>query len=94
METEKESPYWEDKYKINSKYVKEFIGKNCHISFKKPFAPSFYSKFDARDARELKVKIKGYDGYFLNVLIPVKNKNYSCLLAIDNISAILSEENN
>ena len=89
METEKESPYWEDKYKINSKYVKEFIGKNCHISFKKPIALSFYSKFDVR---ELKVKIKGYDGYFLNVLIP--DEKYSCLLAIDNISAISSEENN
>ena len=90
-EKEKETPYWENKNKINSEYIKRYIGKTCYIGFKKPILLSFYSSCIVYD---IKAIIKGFDGYFLDLLIPVKKKNYSSILTIDNVQVISSEENN
>ena len=90
IEKPKEKPSSENnQFKIDSEYVKRFIGKTCYISFAKciviPFITSNY-------VYQVKAKIQNYDGYYLAVIIPYKQKNFSGIIAINNVSAIFLEE--
>ena len=92
IETQKEKPNYENnQFKINSEYVKRFIGKTCYISFAKcivlPFITSNY-------VYQVKATIQNYDGYYLAVIIPYKQKHFSGIIAINNVSAIFLEETN
>ena len=91
MEPTKEAPTSEQHFKVDSEYVKRFIGKTCYISLTKciviPFMTSNY-------VYQVKATIQNYDGYFVAVIIPFKQKNFSGIIAINNISAIFLEETN
>ena len=91
MEPVKDVPTFENQYKIDSEYVKRFIGKTCYISLTKciviPFITSNY-------VYQVKAKIQNYDGYYLAVIINHKQKNFSGIIAINNVSAIFLEETN
>ena len=89
METPKEATYFENRYKIHSEYINHFIGKTCFISFIKAVSIPFYSY---GLTLEIKGIIKSNDGYYLNVLIPTKKKNYLCILTLNNIASIAAEE--
>ena len=89
--SKKEKPKSENYFKIDSEYVKRFIGKSCYISFSKciviPFISSNY-------IYHVKATIQNYDGYFIAVIIPYKQKNFSGIIAINNVSSIFLEETN
>ena len=92
IESTKEKPKSENnQFKIDSEYVKRFIGQTCYISFAKciviPFITSNY-------VYQVKAKIQNYDGYYLAVIINHKQKNFSGIIAINNVSAIFLEETN
>ena len=89
METPKEATYFESRYKINSEYINQFIGKTCYISFLKELSVSFCSSGLVHDIKGI---VKSSDGYYLNILVPTKKKNYSCILALHNILSISAEE--
>ena len=89
METEKETPYYDKMNKIDSEYIKKYIGKNCYICFKKPIFLKFLS---STSLITIEAVIQSYDGYFLNVSIPLKKKNYSGIFDISNIIGIVAEE--
>ena len=89
MEPVKDVPTFENQYKIDSEYVKRFIGKTCYISLTKsiviPFITSNY-------VYQVKATIQNFDGYYLAIMIPHKQKNFSGIIAINNVSAIFLEE--
>ena len=89
MEPVKDVPTFENQYKIDSEYVKRFIGKTCYISLTKsiviPFITSNY-------VYQVKATIQNFDGYYLAIMIPHKQKNFSGVVAINNVSAIFLEE--
>ena len=91
MEPVNDVPTFENQFKIDSEYVKRFIGKTCYISLTKciviPFITSNY-------VYQVKAKIQNYDGYYLAVIINHKQKNFSGIIAINNVSAIFLEETN
>ena len=89
-EIKKESPYWENSFKINSEYIKRYIGKTCYIGLKYPILLSFFSY---SYVNEIKAIIRGFDGIFLDLLIPVKKKTYSTILSIHSVQTISIEEN-
>ena len=90
IEKPKEKPSSENnQFKIDSEYVKRFIGKTCYISLTKsiviPFITSNY-------VYQVKATIQNFDGYYLAIMIPHKQKNFSGIIAINNVSAIFLEE--
>ena len=91
MEPGKDEPSFEKQYKIDSEYVKRFIGKTCYISLTKciviPFITSNY-------VYQVKATIQNFDGYYLAIIIPHKQKKFSGIIAINNVSAIFLEETN
>ena len=95
MEEEEETPHWKNT-KISSKLLSKFVGKNCHISFKKSFYFLPYEQF----RYHTNAIINEYDNTYIyatiNNTIKVKKetitKKYSYLFEIDNIYAIGMED--
>ena len=79
MEPVNDVPTFENQFKIDSEYVKRFIGKTCYISLTKciviPFITSNY-------VYQVKATIQNFDGYYLAVIINHKQKNFSGIIAI------------
>ena len=67
METSKEAIYFENRYKIHSEYINQFISKTCYISFIKVVSIPFYCSYQTS---EIKGIIKSNDGYYINALVP------------------------
>ena len=84
-----EQPTFENHYKIDSEYVKRFIGKTCYISFTKCFVIPFIT---SNYLYQVKATIQNFDGYYLAIIIPHKQKKFSGIIAINNVSAIFLEE--
>ena len=91
---EKETPYWVNNNNYNnniskSKYLSQYIGKNCAISLKEGiFLPSYAGYLN----KIINVFFEGYDDYFIHITYTVKKKKFKGIIDINNIISIVTQE--
>ena len=88
-----ETPHWEinnNNYnKTKSKYLTQYVGKNCYISLN---AGVYFPSLDSFATKKVNATIEGYDDYFLHIAYTVKKKKYKGIIDITNVIGIVIEE--
>ena len=91
---EKETPHWENNNNYNnniskSKYLSQFVGKNCCFFLTKLI---FLPSYDNYETRKIDAFFEGYDEYFIHITYTAKKKKYKSIIDINTIISITTQE--